>query len=79
MSWQLSNMQWSIMYYSRHSVCYFPVTNLLYNWNFVPFDHFHPFRPRPASTNLFSVLLWTGLLRPRRRTLASCCGEPPDA
>ena len=43
-SWKLSNMKNSINY-SHHAIHYNPVTYLLYNWTFEPFDPLHPFHP----------------------------------
>ena len=57
--WQCSNTQWRIVGCSQHAVNFIPRINLLYRWEFVPFDHLHPFIYPPSLpltiTNLISV------------------------
>ena len=45
-------MQYSIVTYSHHAIHYVPRTYLFYNWEFVRFDHFHPFCPSPQLPTL---------------------------
>ena len=52
-----ANIQYRIINYSHHAVCYIPWTYLSYNWKLVPVDHLAPFTcylPL-TTTKVFSV------------------------
>ena len=58
---KLQNVQHNITDSSHHAVYYIAMTDLFYDWNFVPLDFLHPFAHPPtpplATANLFSESL----------------------
>ena len=55
LSWQLLNMQHSVINDSHHAAPYIPRTYLFHNWNLVLFDPLHPLHLPPPLVAL-SVL-----------------------